>query len=56
MWARLCAWYQSYTNMEHAIHRPIESRRAYRQRRHTIAFAMVLALSVAVALSLLLLG
>ena len=42
--------------MEHAIHKPIESRRAYQHRRHTIGFAMILALTVAVALTLLLLG
>jgi hypothetical protein len=42
--------------MEHAIYKPIESRLAYQHRRHTIAFAMVLALSVAVALTILLVG
>lgn len=42
--------------MEHTIHKPIESRRAYQHRRHTIGFAMVLALTVAVALTFLLLG
>ena len=42
--------------MEHVIHKPIESRRAYEHRRHTIGFAMLLALSVAVALTFLLLG
>ncbi len=42
--------------MEHAIHKPIESRRAYRHRRHTIGFAMILALIIAVALAALLVG
>jgi hypothetical protein len=42
--------------MEHAIHKPIESRRAYQHRRHTIGFAMILALTIAVALAALLLG
>jgi len=42
--------------MEHIIHKPIESRRAYEQRRHTLAFAMILALAVAAALAVLLVG
>ena len=42
--------------MEHAIHKPVESRRAYQHRRHTIGFAMVLMLAVAVALTFVLLG
>src|ERR1035437_433504 len=42
--------------MEHVIHKPTESRRAYEQRRHTIAFAMILALVVAAALAVLLVG
>jgi uncharacterized protein GlcG (DUF336 family) len=42
--------------MEHIIHRQIESRRAYQQRRKTIAFAMVLALVLSVALAFLLMG
>jgi hypothetical protein len=42
--------------MEHAIHEPVESRRAYRQRRHTIGLAMILMLAVAVALTFVLLG
>lgn len=42
--------------MEHAIHKPIESRRAYEQRRQTLAFAIGLALAVAVALSVVLFG
>jgi uncharacterized protein GlcG (DUF336 family) len=42
--------------MEHIIHRQIESRRAYQQRRKIIAFAMVLALVLSVALTFLLMG
>ncbi len=40
--------------MEHALNKPIESRRAYQHRRHTIAFGMVIALVIAVALVVLL--
>ena len=42
--------------MDHAIHKPVESRHAYEHRRHTIGFAMILALTVAAALALLLVG
>jgi hypothetical protein len=42
--------------MGHAISKPVESRRAYRHRRHTIGFAMILMLAVAAALTFLLLG
>jgi len=42
--------------MEHILRKPVESRRAYQQRRQTIAFAMVLALGVAAALTVLLIG
>ncbi|HEY4978199.1 MAG TPA: hypothetical protein VII25_03455 [Candidatus Acidoferrum sp.] len=42
--------------MEYAIHKAIESRRAYEQRRHTLAFAMVLALTITVALVVLIIG
>jgi len=42
------------TYMEHALNKPIESRRAYQQRRHTIAFGIVIALVIAVALVVLL--
>ena len=41
-------------NMEHILNKPIESRRAYKQRRHTIAFGMVIALVIAAALVVLL--
>jgi len=42
--------------MEHTIHRQIESRHAYLQRRRIIAFAMVLALILLAALTFLLIG
>lgn len=42
------------THMEHVLNKPIESRRAYQQRRHTIAFGIVIALVIAVALVVLL--
>jgi uncharacterized protein GlcG (DUF336 family) len=42
--------------LEHAIRRPLESRRAYEQRRKTLGFAMVLALIVSIALLVLMVG
>jgi uncharacterized protein GlcG (DUF336 family) len=43
--------------MEHVLRKPVESsRRAYKQRRQTIAFAMILALILATALIVLLVG
>lgn len=42
--------------MEHTIHRQIESRRAYQQKRRVVGFAMVLALILSVALAFLLMG
>jgi hypothetical protein len=42
--------------MEHAIHKAIESRRAYKHRRHTLALAMVMAMVIAAALAVLLVG
>ena len=42
--------------MEHVVRRPVESRRAYEQRRKAIALGMVLALSLAVALAVLMVG
>ena len=42
--------------MEHILRRPVESRRAYEQRRKTLAFGVVLALSVAAALAFVLMG
>lgn len=40
--------------MEHTLRKPVESRHAYRQRRHTIAFGMILALVLAATLAVLL--
>jgi uncharacterized protein GlcG (DUF336 family) len=42
--------------MEHALRRPVESRRAYQHRRQTLALGMILALGIAAALTLLLVG
>ncbi len=42
--------------MEYVVHKAIESRRAYQQRRHTLAFAVAIALTIAVALVVLLVG
>ncbi len=42
--------------MEHALRKPVESRRAYDQRRKTLAFAVVLALSLAAALAFVLIA
>src|SRR5271154_6637225 len=42
--------------MEHILRKPVESRRAYQQRRKTIAFAIVLALGITFALVVLLAG
>lgn len=42
--------------MEHVLREPVESRRAYAQRRKTLAFGMILALSLALALAFVLIG
>jgi len=42
--------------MEHILRKPVVSRRAYRQRRQVLAFGMVLALAIAGALAVLLIG
>jgi uncharacterized protein GlcG (DUF336 family) len=42
--------------MEHTLRRPVESRHAYAQRRKTIALGMVIALGLAAALAILLVG
>jgi len=42
--------------MEHILHKPVESRRAYAQRRRTLVWGMLLALGVAIALAILLIG
>ena len=42
--------------MEHILNKPIESRRAYAQRRQTLALAIIMSLAVAVALSVVLLS
>jgi len=41
---------------EHALRKPVESRRAYRQRKNTVAFGMIFALLLAAALAMLLVG
>jgi len=40
--------------MEHILRKPVESRRAYAQRRKTIAWGVLLALGIATALTMLL--
>ena len=53
----LRACYQrAVTIMEHVLRKPVESRRAYTQRRRTLAFATALALAMAAALAILLAG
>lgn len=42
--------------MEHVLRRPVESRRAYEHRRKTLVFGTILALSIAAALAVLLIG
>lgn len=42
--------------MEHILRKHVESRQAYKQRRKTIALGMVLALGIAAALAILLVG
>jgi len=42
--------------MEHVLRRPVESRRAYEQRRRTLIFGVILMLSVAAALVVILIG
>jgi uncharacterized protein GlcG (DUF336 family) len=42
--------------MEHTIRKPVESSRAYNQRRKLLALAMLLALALAIALAVILLG
>jgi uncharacterized protein GlcG (DUF336 family) len=42
--------------MEHVLRKPVESSRAYRQRRKTIVFGIVLTLVLAAALAVLLVG
>jgi uncharacterized protein GlcG (DUF336 family) len=42
--------------MEHTLHKPIESRRAYAHRRHTLALGFAMALVIAAALIALMVG
>lgn len=42
--------------MEHTLRKPVESGRAYKQRRQTLAFGVIIALCVAAALAVLLVG
>ena len=42
--------------MEHVLRKPVESRHAYEQRRKTLVFGMILALSLALALVFVLVG
>lgn len=42
--------------MEYIIHKVSQSRRAYEQRRNTLAFAVVLALTITIALVVFIVG
>lgn len=42
--------------MEHILRKPIESRQAYRQRRNTLVLGMILAIGIAIALTVLMVG
>lgn len=42
--------------MEHILRKPVESSRAYQQRRKTIVWGMILAISIAVAMAVLMVG
>jgi hypothetical protein len=42
--------------MEHAVRKPVESARAYRQRKNTVVLGMILALMLAAAMAVLLVG
>jgi uncharacterized protein GlcG (DUF336 family) len=42
--------------MEHLLRKPVESRRAYAQRRKTIVLGMILALGLALAIAILMIG
>jgi uncharacterized protein involved in exopolysaccharide biosynthesis len=42
--------------MEHAVRKPVESRRVYTRRKNTIALGMILALMLAAAIAVLLVG
>jgi hypothetical protein len=53
---RACATNGKNLTMEHALRKPVKSRRAYKQRRKAIAFGMIVALTVATAMAILLVG
>jgi hypothetical protein len=42
--------------MEHAVRKPVQSGRAYRKRKNTIVLGMILALILAAAMAVLLVG
>jgi len=42
--------------MEHILRKSVESRQAYAQRRKTLAFGVVVALALAFALAVILIG
>jgi hypothetical protein len=53
---RACVTNDKNLTMEHALRKPVESRRAYNQRRKAIAFGMIVALMLAAAMAILLVG
>lgn len=54
--ARACVTNDKNLTMEHALRKPVESGRAYNQRRKAIAFGMIVALTLAAAMAILLVG
>ena len=54
--AAVLATKESNLTMEHAVRKPVESRRAYRKRKNTIVLGMILALILAAAMAVLLVG
>lgn len=50
------ACYYQGKSMEHAVRKPVESRHAYEHRRKTLILGMLVALAIAGALAVLLVG
>jgi hypothetical protein len=53
---RACSTNDKNLTMEHALRKPVESGRAYKQRRNAVAFGMIVALTLAAAMAILLVG
>jgi len=54
--SRTVCYQRKEPSMEHVLRKHMESRLAYKQRRKTLAFGVVLALSLALALAFVLIG